>query len=52
MRLVWAGQYDSIRQAYFFEKQVQNWSHAKRKALIEGRWQDLPELARTARPRE
>ena len=51
VRLVWSCQYDSIRDAFYFEKQVQGWGHAKRKALVEGRWGDLPELARTAQPR-
>ena len=50
VELVWCGQHDSIREAFYFEKQVQGWGRAKRDALIEGRWQDLPELARTAKP--
>jgi len=49
--LVWAGQFDSIRDAFRFEKQVQGWGRAKRQALIDGRWDDLPALARTAKPR-
>jgi putative endonuclease len=44
--LMWAAEFDSIRDAFWFEKQVQNWSRAKREALIEGRFDDLPELAR------
>ena len=46
MRLVWAAEFQTIREAFWFEKQVQNWSRAKREALIEGRFSDLPELAR------
>lgn len=34
VELVWAGWFDSIREAYYFEKQVQGWSRAKREALI------------------
>jgi putative endonuclease len=45
VELVWAGWFDSIRAAYAFEKQVQGWSRAKREALIEERYADLPELA-------
>ena len=45
VQLVWAGWFDSIRDAFMFEKQVQGWSRAKREALIEGRYADLPELA-------
>jgi putative endonuclease len=44
--LVWAAQFDRIDDAFRFEKQVQGWSRAKRRALIEGRIQDLPGLAR------
>ena len=46
VRLVWSAQFDRIDDAFWFEKQVQGWSRAKRRALIEGRLQDLPELAR------
>ena len=53
VRLVWSGYFDRIDDAFWFEKQVQGWSRAKRIALIEDRWDDLPELARrpTARHR-
>ena len=50
VRLVWTAEFPSIREAYLLEKQIQGWSHAKRKALIEARFDDLPELARTAKP--
>ena len=46
VRLVWAMEFDSVVDAFAFEKQVQNWSRAKRQALIEGRLDDLPALAR------
>jgi putative endonuclease len=49
---VWHAHYDSIRQAYEFEKRVQGWSRAKRIALIEERWDDLPELSRRSGARE
>ncbi|CAN5674955.1 GIY-YIG nuclease family protein [soil metagenome] len=45
VELVWAAEYSSIRQAYFFEKQIQGWRREKREALIEGRCEDLPDLA-------
>ena len=52
VRCVWSHRFDHIGDAFAFEKQVQNWSRAKRLALIEGRYDDLPELARgrTGRP--
>ena len=47
VKLAWAQEVDSVRDAYFAEKQIQNWSRAKRLALIEGRLSDLPGLARS-----
>ena len=46
MRLAWAGEFERIDEAFGFEKQVQRWGRAKRQALIDGRWDDLPGLAR------
>ena len=46
VRLVWAGEFARIDDAYLFEKRVQGWSRRKRIALIEGRLGDLPELSR------
>ncbi len=46
VKLVWAGEFSRIADAYAFEKQVQGWSRAKRRALIDGRLDDLPELSR------
>jgi putative endonuclease len=45
LRLVWAAEFDRIDQAFWFEKQVQGWNRRKRKALIEGNWDSLPQLA-------
>jgi putative endonuclease len=42
---VWSGWFDSIAEAFAFEKQVQGWRREKRIALIEGRFGDLPGLA-------
>lgn len=49
VRLVWAGEFARVDDAFRFEKQVQGWSRSKRLALIEGRVDDLPDLA--SRPR-
>ena len=46
VRLVYSEHYDHIADAFRREKQVQNWSHAKKKALIEGRMGDLKTLAK------
>jgi putative endonuclease len=44
--LAWSAEFETIGAAFYFEKQVQNWGRAKRIALIEGRLDDLPALAR------
>jgi putative endonuclease len=44
--LVWCCWYDSIEQAFAFEKRVQGWSRKKREALIRGEYDDLPDLSR------
>ena len=46
VKLVFAGEFERISEAFAFEKQVQGWSRAKRLALIQGRYTDLPELSR------
>ena len=48
-RLVYSEHSDDVSVAFAREKQVQGWSRAKKKALIEGRWGDLPGLARGGR---
>ena len=42
---MWAAEFDAWRTPFLFEKQVQGWSRAKRIALIEGRFDALPDLA-------
>jgi len=45
VKLVFAADFARIDEAFAFEKKVQGWSRAKRIALIENRWDDLPALA-------
>jgi putative endonuclease len=45
VKLVWSAEYARIEDAFAFEKRIQNWSRAKRLALIEGRTEALPDLA-------
>ena len=45
VKLVYYERYVLIKHAYLREKQIQKWSRAKKKALIEGRIDDLPSLA-------
>lgn len=46
--LVWAHEVQLVDDAFALEKKVQNWSRAKREALIEGRFDDLPGLSGSA----
>jgi putative endonuclease len=52
VRLVWFRESDRIDEAYSLEKRIQNWSRAKREALIEGRLGDLPALSKKRFPRK
>ena len=46
VELVYSEEYDRVLDAYNREKQVQNWSRAKREALINGKIELLPTLAK------
>lgn len=46
VELVYYEVYESIANAFKREKQVQNWSHAKKRALIEENYCDLSILAK------
>ncbi|HTW17497.1 MAG TPA: GIY-YIG nuclease family protein [Nocardioides sp.] len=46
VRLVWCADFARVDDAFAYEKQIQSWGRAKRIALIEGRLDDLPGLAR------
>ncbi len=45
VELVWCAQFSQIRDAFAFEKRVQNWGRRKREALISGQVELLPDLA-------
>jgi putative endonuclease len=47
VELVYTEEYERIDEAYYRERQIHGWSHAKKEALIEGRNEDLPELAKS-----
>ncbi len=51
VELVFAREFDRVDEAFRLEKQVQGWSRAKREALIEGRFNDLPSLSRNRQDR-
>lgn len=46
VQLGYCEEYSRIDDAFYREKQVQRWSHAKKKALIEGKDNDLKRLAK------
>ena len=46
VELVYAEEFERVDDAWAREKQLQGWSRAKRKALIEGRFEDLVALSR------
>ncbi len=46
VRLAWAAEFDSIVEAFEYEKQVQGWNRRKREALIRGELTALPDLSR------
>ena len=43
--LVWSQECSKIEQAYALEKRIQGWSRAKRRALIDRRYDLLPGLS-------
>jgi predicted GIY-YIG superfamily endonuclease len=46
VKLVYGEEYERVVDAYTREKQIQNWSRAKREALINGEYEKLPPLAK------
>ena len=44
--LVYGEEYDRIADAFYREKQVQNWSRVKREALINNNAETLPSIAK------
>ena len=46
VELVWHAEFSHIGEAYAWEKRIQNWSRAKREALIRGDYAALPGLAK------
>lgn len=46
VELVWCADFPNVGEAFFWEKRIQNWSRAKREALLRGDYEGLPGLAR------
>ena len=49
VELVWSMEFDRIDDAWAMERRLHGWSRAKKQALIDGRFDALPDLA--SRPR-
>ncbi len=46
VKLLWQQEYEHVGEAFFWEKRIQNWSRAKKQALIRGDYTALPGLAK------
>ncbi|GET44745.1 GIY-YIG nuclease family protein [Capnocytophaga felis] len=46
VELVYYATFTDINQAIEFEKKIKKWSQKKKQALIEGNYEDLPNLAK------
>lgn len=46
VELIYFEEFNRIDHAFYREKQIQNWSHDKKKALIEGKYDDLKKKAK------
>ncbi len=46
VELVFCEHFHDINHAIAFEKQIKGWRRAKKKALINGQWDQLPELSK------
>ena len=50
--LVWNAEFDSMEQAFAFEKRISGWRREKKEAVIRGDYDALPELSRRKPVRE
>ena len=48
VKLVWSQDFVRLTQAIALERQIKGWRREKKKALIDGRYDQLQELSRTA----
>lgn len=50
--LVFSEFFDRVDDAYYREQQVKGWSRAKKKALIEGRLEELPDIVKAQKSKQ
>ena len=46
VKLVYFDEFQTIKEAYYREKQIQGWSRKKKEALIQGNYDKLKELSK------
>ena len=46
VKLVFYEEFEDAENAKKFERQIKKWTRVKKQALIQGRWDQLPELSR------
>jgi putative endonuclease len=46
LQLVFRERFTDVNQAIAFEKQVKGWNRAKKAAIINGKWELLPDLSK------
>lgn len=49
VKLVFTEHFQNVNHAIEFEKQIKGWRREKKEALINGKWDLLPELSRTSK---
>jgi putative endonuclease len=50
LKLLYAAEFNDVRQAISFEKQIKRWSKKKKLALINQNWEELHNLAKRRTP--
>ena len=46
VKMIYSEVFDRIDAAFYREKQIQSWSRKKKQALIDGRFDELPQLSK------
>ena len=50
VKLVWAQEFQSIKEAIEYERRIKGWTRAKKKALIKGNIAELKRLSNSSNP--
>ena len=50
LKLVFQTEFNHVRDTLSAENQIKGWSRKKKEAVIQGRYDDLPELSRNKQP--